>query len=78
MVEGLGHMTKMATMPIKNLLKIFSGTKWPMTLKLGMQHCWLNPIIVSERIELNLFYDKVKFGHLGFCVGGKKANSGFF
>ena len=33
-------MTKMATMPIygKNLKKTFSGTKRPMTLKLGMQH----------------------------------------
>ena len=33
-------MTKMAAMPIygKNLIKIFSGTKRPMTLKLGMQH----------------------------------------
>ena len=38
--NGTGHMTKMATMPIygKNLKKIFSGTKRPMTLKLGMQH----------------------------------------
>ena len=37
---GPGHMTKMAGMPIygKNLKKIFSGTKRPMTLKLGMQH----------------------------------------
>ena len=38
----LGHMTKMATMPIygKIFRKIFSGTKSlrPMTLKLGMQH----------------------------------------
>ena len=31
-------MTKMATMPIYDPLKIFSGTKRPMTLKLGMQH----------------------------------------
>ena len=33
-------MTKMAAVPIygKNLNKIFSGTKTPMTLKLGMQH----------------------------------------
>ena len=39
--NGPGHMTKMAAMPIygKNLKKIFfSGTKRPMTLKLGMQH----------------------------------------
>ena len=38
---GSGDMTKMAAMPIygKNLTKIFfSGTKRPMTLKLGMQH----------------------------------------
>ena len=36
-----GHMTKMAAMLIygKNLKKIFfSGTKRPMTLKLGMRH----------------------------------------
>ena len=39
--NGPGHMTKMAAMPIygKNLKKIFySGTKRPMTLKLGTQH----------------------------------------
>ena len=39
--NGLGHMTKMAAMPIygKKLLKIFFyGTQRPMTLKLGMQH----------------------------------------
>ena len=39
--NGPGHMTKMAAMPIygKNLQKSsFSGTKSPMTLKLGMQH----------------------------------------
>ena len=37
--NGLGHMTKMATMPIhgKNL-KIFFWTKRLMTFKLGMQH----------------------------------------
>ena len=34
-----GHMTKMAAMPIYGEnLKIFSGTKGLMTLKLGMQH----------------------------------------
>ena len=38
--NGPGHMTKMAVMPMygKNLKRIFfSGTKRPMTLKLGMQ-----------------------------------------
>ena len=37
--NGTGHMTKMATMPIygKNPLKIlFSGTKRPMAMVLGM------------------------------------------
>ena len=41
--NGPGHVAKMAAMPIhvygKNLRKVFfSGTKRPMTLKLGMQH----------------------------------------
>ena len=39
--NGPGHMTKMAAMPIygKNPYKIFfSGTKRPMTLKLGKQY----------------------------------------
>ena len=38
--NGPGHMTKMAAMPIygKNLKTFFSGTKRPMSLKLGMQH----------------------------------------
>ena len=39
--NGPGHMPKMAAMPIlgKNLKKIFfSGTKRPMTLKVGMHH----------------------------------------
>ena len=38
--NGLGRMTKMAAMPIygKNLNFFSSGTKRPMTLKVGMQH----------------------------------------
>ena len=39
--NGLYYMTKLAAMPIygKNLKKIiFSGTKRPMTMKIGMQH----------------------------------------
>ena len=40
-INNLGHMTKMAAMPIygKNPLKIFfSGTSRPITKKLGMKH----------------------------------------
>ena len=36
-INGPGHMTKMAAMPIKPL-KIFSRTRSPMILKLGMLH----------------------------------------
>ena len=41
--NGPGHMTNMAALPIygKNIKIFFSGTKRPMTLKLGMQHCVL-------------------------------------
>ena len=59
-----GHMTKMAAMPIygKNLKKIFfSGTKRPMTLKLGAQH-W-----VLEYYQVCSNDDPV--GSLCFCMG---------
>ena len=38
--NGQCHMTKMSPCPymVKTLKKFFSRTKWPMTLKLGMQH----------------------------------------
>ena len=43
-MNNLGHMTKMAAMPIysKNPSKIFfSGTGGPISKKLGMKHQWL-------------------------------------
>ena len=43
-MNNLGHMTKMATMPIygKNPSKIFfSGNGEPISKKLGMKHRWL-------------------------------------
>ena len=48
-INGPGHMTKMAAMRIygKNLKKIFfSATSRPISMKLGMQHRGLLPIIV--------------------------------
>ena len=38
--NGPGHMANMAAMPIygKNLKKIFSGSKTPMTLNVDVQH----------------------------------------
>ena len=56
----IGHMTKMATMPIygKNPLKIFSGTKRPMDLGLGMEHlgCRPSPICTNDESRLTLTY----------------------
>ena len=39
-INGQGHMTKMAVMALnsKKTLKIFSRTRRPMILKLGMKH----------------------------------------
>ena len=54
--NGPGHMTNMATMPIygKNIEKIFSGTKQPMTLKVGMQHQVLEYYQVYSNDDLGL------------------------
>ena len=58
--NGPGHMTKMAAMPIyvKNIKKIFSGTKRPMTLKVGMQHRVLKyyQVCSNDDPELTLTY----------------------
>ena len=59
--NGPGHMTNMAAMSIygKNPLKIFfSGTKRPMTLKVGMQH-WVRvyyQVCASDDPGLTLTY----------------------
>ena len=43
-INNLGHMTKMAAMPIygKNTSKIFSETNRLISMKLSMKHRWLN------------------------------------
>ena len=57
-LHGIGERkTNMAAMPIygKKTLKIFfSGTKWPMTLKLGMQHWVLKYYQVSSNDDPGL------------------------
>ena len=43
-INNTGHMTRMAVRPIygKNLSKIFfSGTRGPISTKLGLKHRWL-------------------------------------
>ena len=57
-LNGPGHMTKMAAMPIygKNLkkIKIFSRIVRPMTLKLGIQHQVLEYYQISSNDEAGL------------------------
>ena len=40
-----------------------------MVLKLGMQHLVLKYYQVYSNDGLNIFYGKVKFGPLSFCMG---------
>ena len=58
--NGSGHMTKMAAMPIygKNPLKIFSRTRRPMTLGLGMKHqgCGAYQVCSNDDPGLTLTY----------------------
>ena len=51
-INGPGHMTKMAAMPI------FSRTKSPMILKLGMQHLGLKlyKVCINDDPVLTLTY----------------------
>ena len=60
-INGPGHMTKMAAMPIygKKPLKIFfSRTRSPMILKLGMKHRGLKPykVYINDDPGLTLTY----------------------
>ena len=52
-----------------------------MTLKLGISHCvWEYYQDCSKYVpwvDLDPFYAKVKFGHIGFCMG-KSENYFFF
>ena len=53
-----GHMTKMAAMPIygKKPSKIFSGTSAPISMKFGMKHQGLLPIIVCLNDDPGMTY----------------------
>ena len=79
----LGHMTKMAAMPIygknlKNLLLQNQLTNDLVTWYVAL--CmWILPRLfkLSPWVDLDPFYAKVKFGHIGFCMG-KSENYLFF
>ena len=58
----------------------FSGTKRSMTLNVDMQHWVLEYYQIytnDDWLDLDLFYGKVKFCFLCFCMG-RWLNNGFF
>ena len=71
----LGHMTNMAAMPIygKNLLKSSSPEPinwWPWTLYVALSMQVLPRLFkLLPWVDLDLFHIKVKFGHIGICMG---------
>ena len=82
--NGPGHMTKMATMPI------YEKKTWKIFLLWNQKADDLESLYAASSaqvlpslfkwwhwVDLDLFYDKVKFGPLGFCMG-KSWNNGFF
>ena len=78
----LGHMTKMATMPIygKNLKKSSSPEpiyQYLETWYVALCMCILPRLFkLSPWVDLDPFYAKDKFGHIGFCMG--KSENYFF
>ena len=76
--RDLGHMTKMATTPIcnksslKNLLlqSQWADCNWTWYEAFGAL-VYLSWFKLWPCVDLDLFYDKVKFGRLGFCTGKK-------
>ena len=74
-INELGHMTNMAAMPIygKNLKNLLLQKQlpddletWYVALSMGVL-----PRLFKLRpwVDLDLFYVKVKFGYIGFCMG---------
>ena len=67
----LGHMTNMAAMPIygKNLKKSSPEPidPWPWILVCSIMYASTTKL--WPWVDLDPFYTKVKFGHIGFCMG---------
>ena len=79
-LNGPGHMTKMAAMPIygKDLKKIFfSGTKRPMTLNLGTRHRVLEyyKVCSNEDPGLTLTYFTTRSNLVPFAFIWKKGKT---
>ena len=79
----LGHMTNMAAMPIYGkILKISSSAEqWTNDLETWYVASCMGVLPklfkLCPWVDLYPFYAKVKFGHIGFCMG-KSANYLFF
>ena len=73
--NDLGHLTKMATMPIygKTFKNLILWSQRLMTLKLGTQRLVLKYYQICPTDDLGLtltyFYSKVKFGPFCLCMG---------
>ena len=69
--NGLGHMTKVAAMPIIYMAKLFCRTQSPMILKHVMSNKRLNlyKVCINDDPGLTLTYFKVKFGCLYTRIG---------
>ena len=76
-INNPGHMTKMAAMPIygKNPSKIFSGTGWPISMKLGMKH-QRNVYINHDPVMTLTYFTALQGGHALWETGktGKMIN----
>ena len=74
----LGHMTSMAAMPIygKNLKKSSSPEPidwWPWNLVCSIVYASTTKVVQIMTLGYrDPFYAKVKFGHIGFCMGKSK------
>ena len=81
-LNGPGHMTKMAAMPIygKHLKIFFSGTKRPMTLKLGVQHWVLEYYQVCSNDDpgLPLTYFTARSNLVPYVLYGEKVKQLIF
>ena len=76
--KGPAHMTKLAAMPIYGITfkKIsFSGTKWPMTLNVGMQHWVLKHYQISSNDdpELTLTYFMARSNLVPYAIVWEKS-----
>ena len=72
--NGVSHIPKMATMPVygKNLKNLLLPNQKTIDLKTLYVLLWTWVLPKWSWVDLDLFYAKVKFGHIGFCVGERE------